>query len=92
MTMTMLNTPEPNTPELDQAEREHLLLLDVTASAKTIARSALRVASSDVTAAFHQLASIEGTTDEALQIMAEAIDQLEYARAMLKGRIWQLQI
>lgn len=87
--MTMLNE---TTPELSEAEQEHLRLLDVSHSARAIARSALRVAHSDVEGAFHQLGKIDGTVDEALQIIAEAREQLEFAAAFLRGKVWTLRL
>jgi len=88
--MTMLNHDDTAAPAMTESEREHLALMDVSTSAKTIARSALRVAYSDVAAAFNQLEA--GTTDEALQIIAEAREQLEFAATFLRGRIWELRV
>lgn len=85
--MSMLNT-DPTPLDLNPVEAEHLAAIDVTYVAKTIAMSALRVAHSDLEAAFHQLR--EGTSDEAIKIITEGLEQLEFARNILSGRTWQL--
>lgn len=85
--MTMLNH-EP-LPPVSADEAEHLAMFEASHVAKHIAMSALRVVISDATSAFRLLDN-GSNTDEAVQIIAEARDQLQYAQSILNGKVWTL--
>lgn len=76
---------------VSEAEQEHVEVFEATQVARVIARSALQVAHSDVVAAFQRLEQ-PGSTEEAVQIIAEAKEQIEYALSMLRGKVWTLRI
>jgi hypothetical protein len=69
-------------------EVEHAELLGAGLTARQIAMQAVRIADSDIRTAFYQLA--EGTTEEALKVIDEAIEQMTHAKSILTGRIWSL--
>lgn len=69
-------------------DAEHAELLGAGLTARQIAMQAIRIADSDMRTAFYQLA--EGTTEEALKVLDECIEQMTHAKSILTGRVWSL--
>lgn len=69
-------------------DQEHAAMLGAGLTARQIAMQAIRIADSDMRTAFYQLS--EGTTEEALRVIDECIEQITHAKNILTGRVWSL--
>lgn len=69
-------------------EAEHAALLGAGLTARQIAMQAIRIADSDMRTAFYLLS--EGTTEEALKVLEECLEQISHAKNILTGRVWSL--
>lgn len=70
-------------------EPAYALVHTPSVTAAQIAKSQIHVAYADLAKAYHQITA--GNIDEAMQIIAEARDELEAAQNMLSGRVWSLE-
>lgn len=68
----------------------HAVAMAPSQTASGMALAALRIAHSDMATAARNLAPGNVNVDEALQIMDECAEQLQYARRMLTGTIWTM--